>query len=114
MDHEDAAERAGDLFDPRAQLVFIGVTGEGIDRLNGRSNIVRLAEDIHFFWAGGEMRTERVRCAPANNEDSIAVVLNIVLDVMADTTRFGHAGGAEDDTRFLQIVECDRFLRSEE
>ena len=69
VDDEDAALRAGDLFGPSAQLVPVGVTGERVDGLDLGADFEFLAEDVHELVAGGEMRAERVRSAPADDED---------------------------------------------
>ena len=53
---------------------------------------------------------ERVRGAPTDNEDGVAVVFDVVFDVMTDAAGVGHAGGADDDAGLRQIVDGFGFV----
>ena len=105
VNHNDATHGAGNLFSPSAQFIFIGVTGESVNRFNFSTDGVRFAEDINFLVAAGEPGTERVLGAPADDEDGVAFVLDGVVEVVPDAAGFGHAGGAEDDARLGELVE---------
>lgn len=109
VDNEDVFERAGDFFGPSAQFSTVGMAAEGIDGFDMTANAIRFSEDGDFFVTAGQVGAEGVGGAPADDENGGIGVADVVFDVVSDTTGFGHAGGAEDDAGFAEVVDSHAF-----
>ena len=110
VDDEDAFHGAGEFTGPVAQFGAVGVAAEGVDGFDVAADAERFAEDGDLFVAAGKVGAECVGGAPADDEDGGAGVLDVVFDVVPDTTGFGHAGGAKDDAGFAEGVDADALL----
>ena len=110
VDQEYAAQVAGGLFEPTSQFVLVCVPAVGVHRLDLGFHFVWFAKDVHFFRACFEKCAERIGRAPAGDQDRIARVSDVVLDVMSDATGLGHSRSADDHAGAFVVVERDGFL----
>ena len=85
------------------------MAGKGVVPFHLRLNLIRFTENIDGRIAFDDARTQCVICTVANEQDEVVRVFDVILEMMADAAAFAHAGGANDDRRSLDGVECDRL-----
>ena len=85
------------------------MAGKGVVPFHLRLNLIRLTENIDGRIAFDDARTQCVIRTVANEQDEVVRVFDVILEMMADAAAFAHAGGANDDRRSLDGVECDRL-----
>ena len=85
MDEEDATLRALHAVEPREQLVVVGVAGVGIEDFDVSVDLEFVAEDVHLLVSFTQLPAECVLGAVADEEDDVALVFDVVAEVVQNT-----------------------------
>ena len=105
MDDEDLFDVAGEFAHVVLEFVLIGVAGEGIHCGDTGADIVGFAEDVHRVFARADLGAQGMLGAVADEEHESAGFADVILQVMPHTASLTHAGGADDDGRFLEFIQ---------
>src|SRR2546430_17721384 len=70
---------------------------------------MRFAEDADGVLAGKNLRPQGELGAIADEQNQVLWVADVVFQMMPDATGFAHARGADDDSRFFQVVQPHRM-----
>src|SRR2546425_7305495 len=88
--------------------MFVGMTGEGVERGDARADRMGFAEDVDRVLAGKNLRAQRVFGAVADEQNEIGHVADMVFQMMPDAAGFTHARSADNDGRFHEVVQFHR------
>ena len=92
------------------QQVLAGMAGEPADGCDLRPDRIWLTKDPDLFFPIRQPSAERVRGLPGDDTYRILWVLDIVFQMMEDSSRLCHAGGRDDDHWIVPLIECLRLL----
>ncbi len=87
------------------------MAAQPVERQHAGTHVVILAEDLHPLVAVHQAAAQRLRGLEAGDKDGAAWVFDVVLQVVENAPRLGHAAGADDDRRLAQEVQLLRLLR---
>jgi len=91
VDDKDFLDIAGQRIDVAPQFMFVGVTGEGVERGDARADPMRLAEDVDRVLTGKNLRAQRVFGAVADEQNEIFHMADVVFQMVPDASGFTHA-----------------------
>ena len=103
----DAVFYTGGIFN---QQILPGVTGQAADGRNVAIAFVDFAKYAHFRLAVCQPAPHRVRRLPGDDADGVLRILDIVANVMDDTSRFRHTRSGDDDHRVGAFVQRLRLF----
>ena len=90
MNEPDALFVSGRRLEIVQQFTVICVTTERVEYLNSRVELVRFAEDRHLFPFVTDLPSQRVLRAIANEQDRVALIFDVVLQMMQHPARLTH------------------------
>ena len=91
---------------------MVGVAGEGVEDFDVGVHFKFVAEDAHSFMPLSQLPTQGVLSAVADEEQDVALVFDVVAQMVQNATRLGHAGGGDDDGGPLDLVEALGFIHA--
>src|SRR5262245_30273944 len=97
MDDGDLLDIACNPLDVALELILVGVAGKSVDGGDLGTHGRRFTEYVHGVFAGAKLATQGVFRAEADEQDQVAFVAEVVLEMMTDAPGFRHARGADDD-----------------
>src|SRR5579885_3868970 len=105
------AQRRRQRLNPFEQLALIGVAAEFVQARNLRPDALRLAENPHLRPFLDQLAAEGILRLKSRDQNRISRVLNVVPEVVQDTSLLAHAGSRNHHERTVKIVEALRLLR---
>ena len=82
-----------------------GMRAQAADGHDLRLAEILLAKDPHLAFAVGQSSTKRVGSLPGDDQDGVASVFDVVLEVVQDPTAFRHAGCRDNDHGLVPLVK---------
>ena len=84
---------------------MVGVTAEFIEFDDFGAQAHRFTKDVDFGLLVDDLAAEGMFSLEAGDQDGVAGVFDVVLEVVEDAAKLAHARGGDDDARRPEIVE---------